>query len=115
MEVVGWKGKGSSKNTSKAKKKEEASRPPRKKKREKDFPPEKKGRWTRKEQRQGEADNPGPTSQEVFSDDEDIPALIQEEESELEECDWTEDSDEEDSEAEFERHRATLTQDIAKA
>ena len=56
----------------------------RKENEENDFPPEKKGSWTMKEQRQGEADNPGPGNEEVVSDGDAMPALIQEEDSELE-------------------------------
>ena len=67
---------------------------------EEGFPPEKKGSWTRKEQRQGEADNP--MDKEADSDDEDMPTLIQEEESEWEEGDWT-DTDGDESEAEYGR------------
>ena len=46
---------------------------------------------------------------------EDMPALIEHDENELDECDWTDDSEEEDSEAEYERQLAKLAQDIAKA
>ena len=44
-----------------------------------------------------------------------MPALIVQDDSELEECDWAGDSDEEDSKAEYERQVAMLAQDIAKA
>ena len=49
---------------------------PHKKKKEKESPPEKKGGWTMKKQRQGEADNPGPRDDEVDSEEDVMPALI---------------------------------------
>lgn len=49
-----------------------------------DLPPEELGSWDIKKQRQGEADNPGPERNEVDSDDDEMPALVQEEDSDLE-------------------------------
>ena len=47
--------------------------------------PEKKGEWTIKRQRQGEADNPGPYNHEMDSDEERMPALIENYDSDLDE------------------------------
>ena len=66
-----------------------------------------------KEQRQGEADNPGPIEQDNDSEEEDMPALVQEEDSELEAV--PEDVDEDESDDEGERRNREVDRDTAKA
>ena len=58
------------------------------------WPPEKQGSWDIKKQGQGEAENPGPEKQEVDSNGEEMPTLMQEEDSELEIEDETEEEEE---------------------
>ena len=74
--------------------------------------PEKKGSWDIKRQRQGEADNPGHESQETNSDDEEMPALVQED-SELDLA--FDEIEEEESEDEFDDHNRKKAQAIIKA
>lgn len=83
-------------------------------KKKRDFALEKKGKWSIKRQRQGEADNPGPSNFDSDSEGETMPALIQEEESEPEEyrADRTDDEESDDDEGRFFRREA---RDIAKA
>ena len=107
-------------NTEEATRKDNRSKPHykretrwlRKRKREEELPPEKKGSWTRKEQRQGEADKPGPGSEEVDSDGDCIPSLIEEEDSD-EECSVA-DSEEDDSEYEYSKQAARLKREMAE-
>ena len=66
-----------------------------------------------KKQRQGEADNPGPGNGEADSDGEVMPALIYEEDNEVETV--HEEDDEEESDNEREWRGRTVGRDIARA
>ena len=74
--------------------------------------PEKKGSWDIKRQMQGGADNTGPESQETKSDEEEMPALVQED-SELDLA--FDEIEEEESEDEFDDHNRKKAQAIIKA
>ena len=59
-------------------------RTPRKGREEKSYPPEKNGSWVMKEQREGEADNPGPWHEEIDSGGDVISTLTEDEDSDFE-------------------------------
>ena len=105
---AGGNEKGQEKKQKERRKAKESCGCQERKKEEKEFPPEKKGGWTMKKQRQGEADNPGPWDEEVDSEEDVMPALIQEEDSDIE-YDWQEMQDDtnEDNDAEKTR-KATI-------
>ena len=73
-------------------------------------PPEKQGSWDIKKERQGEAENPGPEEQEVDSDGEEMPTLIQDDDSEVE----TEDDNEKEEEFDIGKERRLRAQEMRK-